>query len=70
MTEQEIDAALKRGEADPTLNALVEYVGTIASLILAEANGYWRHDTVVDKCRLATAEFIVAMEKASADQEG
>ena len=70
MTEAEIAAALKRGEEDPTLKALIAFVHDASTIMVAESTGYWTANTCRQKRELATAEFIVAMEKAGADHEG
>jgi hypothetical protein len=70
MTPLEIENALARGEADPTLKALIGFVCDMSTLIVAESTGFWNARTCQEKRNLAAAEFIVAMEKAGADHEG
>lgn len=70
MTEQEIDAANARGNADPTLKAVIDFVKDMGSINVGEASGFWVARECDDMRALAVATFVVAMEKAAVPTEG
>lgn len=65
MSPEEIDAANERGNADPTLKAVIEFVTGMTSVTVGEASGFWTAQTCNNLRRDHIAMFVVAMEKAS-----
>lgn len=63
MSPEEIDAANTRGNADPTLKAVIDFVKDMTAISVGEASGFW----VARECNgmraLAVATFVIAMEK-------
>jgi len=63
MSPEEIDAANERGNADPTLKAVIEFVTLMTSVTVGEASGFWTARTCNEMRRGYVAMFVVAMEK-------
>jgi hypothetical protein len=70
VSPEEMEAALKRGAADPTITAVVKYVTEMTAISVGESSGFWTARTCNAKREAATAEFIVEMEKAAIQSEG
>lgn len=70
MSPDEIPVVLARGMADPTLAAIIQYVGDMTGITVGEASGFWTASTCNAKRDEATALFVVAMEKANTPSEG
>lgn len=70
MSPEEIDAANIRGNNDPTLKAVIEFVTMMTSVTVGEATGFWTAQTCNDMRRVYIAMFVVAMEKAAVPSEG
>ncbi len=63
MTSEEIQAAVARGNAEPTLKAVIEFVHAMCGVSIAEATGFWTESTVNQQRDEHTAAFVIAMEK-------
>ena len=69
LTEKQIEA-VARGLKDPTLKAIINFVLGMTAVTVGEASGFWTASTCNDMRTEHIAEFVEAMEKAGADQEG
>lgn len=67
---EEVQAVLARGLKEPTLAAVIQFVGDMTAITVGEASGFWTAGTCNAKRDEATATFIVAMEKAVVPSEG
>jgi hypothetical protein len=63
MSPEEIDAANERGNQDPTLKAVIEFVTSMTAVTVGEASGFWTARTCNEMRRANVAVFVVAMEK-------
>lgn len=70
MSPEEIQAAIDRGNKEPTLKAVISFVEEMGRITVGEASGFWTAATCNAKRNEVTAKFIVAMEKAAVPQEG
>lgn len=70
MSPEEIDAANIRGNNDPTLKAIIEFVTSMTGVTVGEASGFWTAQTCNEMRRGHVAIFVVAMEKAAVPSEG
>lgn len=70
MSPEEIDAANIRGNNDPTLKAIIEFVTSMNGVTVGEASGFWTAQTCNEMRRGYVAIFVVAMEKAAVPSEG
>jgi hypothetical protein len=70
MSPEEVDAANQRGNADPTLKAIIEFVTSMTGVTVGEASGFWTARTCNEMRRDCVATFVTAMEKAGTPSEG
>jgi len=70
MSPEEIQAAIVRGNKDPTLLAVLTFVTEMCAITVGETNGFWTAGVCDDKRNESWAKFVVAMEKAAVPQEG
>lgn len=63
MSPEEIEAANTRGNADPTLKAVIDFVKDMTAISVGEASGFWVGRECNDMRALAVATFVIAMEK-------
>lgn len=65
MSPEEIEEANVRGNNDPTLKAVIEFVTGMTSVSVGESSGFWTARTCNEMRMGFVATFVVAMEKAS-----
>jgi hypothetical protein len=70
MSPEEIEATVKRGDQDPTLKAVIEFVEAMGLLVTAEATGFYTASVLNAQRDEVKAKFVVAMEKANVPSEG
>jgi hypothetical protein len=71
MSPEEVEAAVARGDKDPTLKAVMEFVTSMCAIAVGETTGFWTASTCNGMRSECYAQFVVAMEKAAPPpQEG
>jgi hypothetical protein len=70
MSPEEIEAAVQRGDRDPTIHAVVKFVIDMTAVTVGESTGFWTNLTCEEMRKEAIAKFVVAMEKATVPSEG
>jgi hypothetical protein len=65
MSPEEVEAAVARGQKDPTLKAVIEFVLGMTAVTVGEASGFWTAATCNQMRNEHIAKFVVDMEKAA-----